>query len=203
MMMVPMFGGYVWLLRISWVITALGTSLLALFGVGSPTSIIYGLPILWAQGVSLLRILMLPIQASVKCVDDEGLATANILTIRMFGALVGLAICSPIFNSVFSNSVSEAAVEFVGPLSSLKDASNAVEFIGELRSLHVPTTTLAQVSRVYLEPFKAIFYTMAGVSGLGLVSSMFLDETELKRWTVGTNASKIHKTTGRFSELPV
>ncbi|KAJ4360658.1 uncharacterized protein N0V89_001224 [Didymosphaeria variabile] len=181
MLMVPMFGGYVWLLRLSWVITALGTSLLALFGVGSSTSILYGLPILWGQGVSLLRLLMLPVQASVKCVDDEGLATANFLTIRMFGALVGLAICSPIFNIVFSNSVSEGAVELAGPLESLKDASNAVSFIGELRSLDAPATTLDQVSRVYLESFKAIFYTMAGMSGLGLVSSVFLNEIELKR----------------------
>jgi MFS family permease len=55
MMMVPLFGGYVWLLRISWVITALGTGLLALFHVGSSTSMLYGLPILWGQGVSLLR----------------------------------------------------------------------------------------------------------------------------------------------------
>ena len=125
MMMAPMFGGYVWLLWLSWVITALGTGLLALFRVGSSTPILYGLPILWGQGVSLLRILMLPVQASVKCIDAEGLATAKFLTIRMFGALVGLAICSPIFNIVFSSSIS-------GPLASLKDASNAVNFIGEL-----------------------------------------------------------------------
>ena len=181
MMMVPIFGGYVWLLRLSWVITALGTGLLALFEVRSPTSMLYGLPILWGQGVSLLRLLMLPVQASVKCVDDEGLATANFMTIRMFGALVGLAICSPIFNTIFSNSVSGAAVELTGPLVSLKDASNAVNFISELRSLDVPTKMLDQVSQVYLESFKAIFYTMAALSGLGLVSSVFLDEIELKR----------------------
>jgi MFS family permease len=181
MMMVPLFGGYVWLLRISWVITALGTGLLALFHVGSSTSMLYGLPILWGQGVSLLRILMLPVQASVKDVNDEGLATANFTTVRMFGALVGLAICSPIFNTVFSNSISEAAVDLTGPLWTLKDASNAVRFIGELRSLEVPATTLDQISQVYLESFKAIFYTMAALCGLGLISSVFLQEIKLER----------------------
>jgi MFS family permease len=181
MMMVPMFGGYVWLLRLSWVITALGTGLLALFEVRSSTAMLYGLPILWGQGVSLLRLLMLPVQASVKCVDEEGLATANFITIRMFGALVGLAICSPIFNMVFSDSVSEAAVELTGPLASLKDASNAVNLIGELRLLDIPATTMAQVSGIYLDSFKAIFYAMTALSGLGLLSSVFLDEIKLKR----------------------
>jgi hypothetical protein len=131
--------------------------------------------------VSLLRILMLPVQASVMHVDDEGLTTANFLTIRMFGALVGLAICSPIFIIVFSNAASAAAVELAGPLASLRDASNAVSFIGELRSLGVSTSTLDQVSRVYFEASKAIFYTMTAVSGLGLLTSVFLDEIELKR----------------------
>jgi MFS family permease len=171
MMMVPVFGGYVWLLRIAWVITALGTGVLALSHVGASPS----------MGVSLLRILMLPVQASVECVDDEGLATANFLTIRMFGALIGLAICSPIFNIVFSNSVSAVAVELAGPLAALKDASNAVNFIGELGSLDIPAALLDQVSRAYFEAFKAIFYTMTAVGGLGLLSSVFLDEIELKR----------------------
>lgn len=181
MMLVPLFGGYVWLLRLSWLITALGTGLLALFTVDSSTSMLYGLPILWGQGVSLLRLTMLPVQASVKHVDDEGLATANFLTVRMFGALIGLAICSPIFNTVFSSAIWGAAVEPAGPLAPLRDASNAVNFIGELRTLDVPASTLDRVLQVYLESFKAIFYTMLGLSGLGLVSSVFLDELELKR----------------------
>ncbi|OAF99628.1 MFS general substrate transporter [Paraphaeosphaeria sporulosa] len=192
MMMVPMFGGYKWLLVVSWVVTALGSGLLALFGVEFSTSVLYGLPILWGQGVSLLRILMLPVQASVKHVDDEGLATANFLTIRMFGALVGLAICSPIFNIVFSNSVAEARIELTGSLAPLKNASNAVSLIGELRSLDVPAATLKLVSGLYLESFKAVFYTMAALSGLGLLSSIFLDEIELKRKDLGNQRFEDH-----------
>lgn len=181
MMMVPLFGGYVWLLRISWFITVLGTGLLALFNIHSATSMLYGLPILWGQGVSLLRIALLPVQASVKHVEDEGLATANFLTIRMFGALVGLAISSSIFNMVFSTSLSETTVQLTGSLASLKDASNAISFIEELRSLDVPATILEQILRVYLKSFQAIFYTMTGLGALGLVTSVFLDEIELKR----------------------
>ncbi|KAG8158439.1 hypothetical protein KVR01_011561 [Diaporthe batatas] len=185
MMMVPLFGGYVWLLRLSWVTTTLGTGLLVLLNEDSSTSMLYGVPILWGQGVALLRLILLPVQASTKNADDEGLATANFLTIRMFGALIGLAIASPIFNSVFATSIADTAVQLTGDLAPLEDASNAVNFIGELRALDVPAATLDAVLRVYLKSFRAVFYTMTGLAGLGLVSSFFLDEIELKRRGLG------------------
>ncbi|KOS36439.1 hypothetical protein ACN38_g12813 [Penicillium nordicum] len=185
MLMVPLFGGYVWLLRLSWVVLTLGTGLLALFDVGTSSSMRYGLPILWGQGVALLRLNILPMQASVKNVDDTSLAMGQFLAIRLFGGLVGLTISSAIFNSVFAASISDATIQLTGDLSPLKDASNAVNFIDELRSLDVSFTILEQVLRVYLKCFQAIFYTMTGLSGLGLLTSVFLDEINLKRHALG------------------
>ncbi|EED12296.1 MFS transporter, putative [Talaromyces stipitatus ATCC 10500] len=185
MMMVPLFGGYVWILRLSWAILTLGTGLLALYDVGPSSSMRYGLPILWGQGVALLRLNILPIQASVKNVDDTGLVIGQFLSIRMFGGLIGLTISSAIFNSVFSTSISDTTVELTGALGPLKDASNAVNFIDQLRSLDVPLTTLDQVLRVYLKCFRTIFYTMTGLSGLGLVTSLFLEEINLKKQELG------------------
>lgn len=46
MLMVPLFGGYAWVLRLAWIILTLGTGLLALFDVGSSSSMRLGLPIL-------------------------------------------------------------------------------------------------------------------------------------------------------------
>lgn len=45
MLIVPLFGGYVWLLRLLWVVLTLGTGLLALFDIGTLLSMRYGLPI--------------------------------------------------------------------------------------------------------------------------------------------------------------
>jgi MFS family permease len=180
MMLVPLFGGYVWLLRLSWVILTLGSGLLALFEVESSASMCYGLPILWGQGVALLRLNILPMQASVKNVDDTGLAIGQFLTIRMFGGLVGLTISSSIFNNVFSRTITDTTLRLTGALAPLKDASNAVSFIDSLGSLHVPISTLDQVLGVYLKCFHTIFYVMTGLSALGLVSSIFLDEINLK-----------------------
>ncbi|EER25347.1 hypothetical protein D8B26_008381 [Coccidioides posadasii str. Silveira] len=186
MMMVPFFGGYVWLLQLSWAILTLGTGLLALFDVGSSSAMLYGLPILWGQGVVLLCLNILPMQASVKNVDDTGSAIGQFLTIRMFGGLIGLTISSAIFNNVFAKSISDTTVQLTGALVPLKDVSNAVNFIDKLRSLEVSLTTLHQVLRVYLKCFQTIFYTMTGLSGLGLMTSVFLDDIELKGQNLGS-----------------
>ncbi|KAJ9210963.1 hypothetical protein DTO166G4_7460 [Paecilomyces variotii] len=185
MMMVPLFGGYAWLLRFSWLILTLGTGLLALFKVGSSKSMNYGLPILWGTGVALLRLSILPMQASVKDINDTGLAIGLLLGVRMFGGLVGLTIASTIFNTTFSTSISSSSIKLTGSLAPLQDAANAVSFIDKLRLLDISVATLDPILRVYLKCFQTIFYTMTGLSGLGLVTSFFVAEIDLNRRNLG------------------
>jgi hypothetical protein len=98
--------GYRWSIRIAWVFTAVGTGILVLLDVDSSASIPYSLPVIWGLGIGLLlRLLFLPLQASVVCIDDTGLAIGILLTFRLLGGLVGLSVCSTIFSSYFSRSV--------------------------------------------------------------------------------------------------
>ncbi|CCT75494.1 related to putative multidrug transporter [Fusarium fujikuroi IMI 58289] len=180
MMMVPLFGGYTWLLRLSWALLALGTGILAILNLSSPSSMLYGIPVIWGTGVALLRLNLLPMQASVKNVDDTGVAIGQFLTIRMFGGLIGLTVASAIFNTVFAKTIASSSLQLAGPLAPLEDASKAIAFIKELRTLSIFPTTLNEVLRVYLECFRTVFYTMAGLGALGLLTSMFLEEIDLK-----------------------
>ncbi|CVL05363.1 hypothetical protein FPRO06_13448 [Fusarium proliferatum] len=180
MMMVPLFEGYTWLLRLSWALLALGTGILAILNLSSPSSMLYGIPVIWGTGVALLRLNLLPMQASVKNVDDTGVAIGQFLTIRMFGGLIGLTVASAIFNTVFAKTIASSSLQLAGPLAPLEDASKAIAFIKELRTLRISPTKLSEVLRVYLECFRTIFYTMAGLGALGLLTSMFLEEIDLK-----------------------
>jgi MFS family permease len=181
MMLVPLFSGYTWLLRLAWAILTLGSGLLVLFDTRSSSSMRYGIPIFWGVGISLLRLNLLPMQASVKNIDDTGMAIGLFITIRMFGALLGLTIASSIFNTVFASSLSSTTVGLTGDLATLRDASNSVAFIDRLRSLHVSDEQLDQVLGAYLQCFRTLFYTMTGFSGLGLLTSLFLDEIDLNK----------------------
>ncbi|RGP76729.1 hypothetical protein FLONG3_5169 [Fusarium longipes] len=180
MMMVPLFGGYTWLLRLSWALLILGTGILTLFQVGSSSSMLFGLPVIWGTGVALLRLQLLPMQASVENVEDTGVAIGQFFTIRMFGGLIGLTIASAIFNTVFAKTIISSSLQLEGPLAPLSNYSKAVAFIKEIPSLHISQHTLKELLSVYITCFRTIFYTMTGFGAVGLLTSMFINEIDLK-----------------------
>ena len=185
MMLVSVVGGrYAWILRASWSMVTLGTGLLALFGVGPSSSMQLGLPIVWGAGVASLRLLLLPMQASVKNVDDTGMAIGQLLAFRMFGGLVGLTVASSIFNTVFYNGISSLG-PFDGPLAPLANANNAISFIPDLRLIDIPPERLDLVLGVYLKGFKTIFYTMTAFGGIGLITSFFTEDLDLSTKDMG------------------
>ncbi|KAL9084074.1 MAG: hypothetical protein Q9159_005428 [Coniocarpon cinnabarinum] len=181
-------GGYTWAIRASWVILTVGTGILALLDLGSNRSERQGYPILWGIGVALLRLLLLPIQASVENVNDTGLATSLLLFVRFLGNLVGLAIASTTFNTTFAQNIRPIVQDLQGPLSVLKDADEAIGFVPLLRDLQqqVDPRVLTEVLRAYLEGFRTIFYVMTGIGGVGFVTSLFTKEISLE--SRGTSA---------------
>jgi hypothetical protein len=121
--------GYRWGIRIAWAFTAVGTGLLVFLDADSTASIAYGLPVIWGAGIGLLlRLLFLPLQASVVRIEDTGLAIGTLLTFRLLGGLVGLSICSTIFSSFFSRSLDSIGSLPIS-LEQLKYPEAAVAFI--------------------------------------------------------------------------
>jgi hypothetical protein len=173
--------GYRWTIRVSWAFTAAGTGLLVLLNNDSTAAIAYGLPVIWGAGIGLLlRLLFLPLQASVVRVDDTGLAIGILLTFRLLGGLVGLSICSTIFSSYFSRSL-DAIDRLPVSLEHLRDPEAAIAFIPQLRALDLPDTTLQPIIHAYLSSIQAIVYAMTGFAGLGFLSSFFISELTLER----------------------
>lgn len=177
--------GYRWSIRISWALIAAGTGILVLLDADSSASSYYGLPVLWGVGIGLLlRLLYLPLQASVVRVDDTGLAIGILLTFRLLGGLLGLSICSTIFSSYFSRSI-EAIGELPPMLEHLRDPDAAVAFIPQLRTLDLPQDTLQPIIQAYLTSIRAIMYTMTGFGSLGFLSSFLVSELSLQRTEMG------------------
>ncbi|KAI2620646.1 MFS general substrate transporter [Hypomontagnella submonticulosa] len=173
--------GYKQRIWLSWVLATLGTGVLILLDPSSSSGMRYGMPIIWGSGIgALLRLLHLPMQASVPSVDDTGHAIALLLTFRCFGGLVGLAIGSTVFNSVFGLVIA-AAGELPDALAVLRDAHNAIAFIPMLRTVDLPAEAIAPVLEAYLTSMRAVFYTIMGFSGFGLVTSLFTEELSLQR----------------------
>ena len=133
---------------------------------------------------TIITVTAIPMQASVEKVDDAGLAAGIYLTSRLFGALVGLAIGSTAFSSVFQNHITALGML---PKSAelLMDARNAVNFIPTLRTLVLPIDTMEAIIQVYQQSFKTIWIILASLSGVGLLTSLFIKELTLEKDDVG------------------
>nr|AHC70716.1 major facilitator superfamily transporter [Fusarium anthophilum] len=178
-------SGYRWGILLFWVMATVGSGLLVLLDLRTGSSMRLGLPVICSAGIgALMRLLHLPMQASVSDVNDTGLAIGILLTCRLMGGLIGLVAGSTIFSNVFASSIHSLA-ELPDSLAVLKDADKAVGFIPNLRTLELPREVLDPVLRAYLAALRAIFYTMTGFGGLGLLSSFFIREHSLEKNELG------------------
>lgn len=177
--------GYRWSIRVLWAVMTAGTGILALLEPDSSQSVRMGLPVIWGGCIgALMRLLHLPMQASVPSVDDTGLAIGLSLSFRLFGGLVGLAIGSTTFSNVFASSIA-AIAELPGELSALRNGNEAISFIPKLRTLDISHDELQPVLGAYLTAMRAIFYAMTAFGGVGFASSLFTEELTLDKTEMG------------------
>ncbi|KAF7556729.1 hypothetical protein G7Z17_g1270 [Cylindrodendrum hubeiense] len=174
---VQLFGKYRPQLWAGWVITTLFLGLLCLIGT-TPNPLAVSDVFQAFLGAGLGTVFMtnyLPLQAAVtpRSVDDASLAAGLLVVFRLFGALIGLAIGSGVFNSVFASQIS--SIGFLPPeLSELHDPSQAISFIPELTKVNVPNEALDAVIGAYRLTFRAVWITLTCLSSVGAATSFLL-----------------------------
>ncbi|KAI1452814.1 MFS general substrate transporter [Annulohypoxylon moriforme] len=169
----------------SWVFTAVGTGLFTLLNQSASLAAKASFQIISGIGTgTLFSILNLPIQASVPNVDDMGTATGILVSVRLFGALVGLAICSTVFNNVFASQIGLLG-SLPDVMAVLTDGRNAIEFIPLLVNIDVEPEILESVIEVYRHSMFAIFWMLAGIATVGFFVSLLIQEKSLEKENLG------------------
>lgn len=176
---------YRWGVITNWLLMTLGVGLWALWQNSSSRVLLYGLQVIAAIGVgTLFTILNIPMTASVQHVDDMGVAAGMLVSFRLFGALVGLAICSSVFNSVFEQRI--ASIGTLPPsVEKLKDVREAIGFIPSLRLVDLQPRILEQAIEAYRVSMMAVFLTLAGIGAVGFFISLFTRELTLEKEDLG------------------
>ena len=176
---------YRWGVIANGLLMTLGVGLWALWQRSSSRALLYGLQVIAAVGVgTLFTILTIPMTASVQNVDDMGIAAGILVSYRLFGALLGLAICSTVFNSVFEQHI--AAIGRLPPsVGRLKDVREAVGFIPTLRLIDLQPRMLEQIIEAYRVSIMAVFLTLAGIGAAGFITSLFMKELTIEREDLG------------------
>lgn len=177
-------------LWLCWVCMALGAGLLVLLNQSTTPNNYRAIPVIWGFGVGgLLRLHQLPMQASLQNVDDTGKAVSLMLTFRILGGLVGLAVDSTIFSSVFS--------PYIRTIQGLPEAaqlphqsSEAVAFIPQLITLHLSPDSMDTVQNAYLASLHAIFYATTAMGVLGFLGSLLIEELSIQKTELGRQRYK-------------
>ncbi|KAI7784401.1 hypothetical protein LA080_010184 [Diaporthe eres] len=151
--------------------------------------------------LSIFTTNLIPMQASIKHVDDAGLAAGLTVIFRIFGGLIGLAVGSSAFNSVFSTRIASLR-PLPAEVSVLSDPRQAIGFIPTLRSLDLPPATMHNIIDAYRISFRAIWIVLACLAGVGLVSSLLLEELDLENEEMGKQRFEESKTKAGSDSAP-
>ena len=178
---IEVYRKYRWIVISNWVFSALGMGLWALWGTSSSVALTAELQILAGAGIGThFTVLSIPMLANVKNVDDGGIAAGILVSFRLFGGLVGIAISTGVFNNVF-----ERRIATIGPLptdlSVLTDIKEVIGFIPALRLVNAEEEAFGRIIEVYREALMAVFLTLAGFGVLGFLTSLFTKEVTLEK----------------------
>ncbi|KAF2264421.1 MFS general substrate transporter, partial [Lojkania enalia] len=120
-----------------WSLTTIFLGLNYTIGADTSRSHAYAFQAILGAGLGTAQVATtISVLASVRRVDDEGLAAGMLVTARFVGSLLGLAICSTIFSSSFQKGLSSLK-DLPEQLAVLEDASQAVGFTPRLREINV------------------------------------------------------------------
>ncbi|KAI0441547.1 MFS general substrate transporter [Xylaria telfairii] len=172
-------------LWLGWALMAVFSGLWSLVGRSTPRVETYIFEALLGTGIGIVFTgTQVPMQASVQHIDDTGLAVGMLVIFRLFGALIGLAAGSTAFSSVFQTNLALLG-SLPDQLSELQDSSRAIAFLPILRTLDLPPNILEAVIGTYLHSFRAVWYILTAVSGVGFVASLFIKDLSLEKDDIG------------------
>lgn len=171
-------------LWVGWSLTTIFLGLNYTIGADTSRARVYAfLAILGAGLGTALVTTTITVLASVRRVDDEGLAAGMLVTARFVGSLLALAICSTIFSSSFQKGLS--LKDLPEQLAVLEDPSQAVSFIPQLREINVSADIMQVVTGAYVDAFQTIWVALAAFSGLAALLSVLTRENSLEKDDVG------------------
>lgn len=170
---------YVWLARLSWLLLSLGLGLCTLWGAHTSLAQTVGFEALVAIGLgSLFTVLPIMMQASTEP-DSNGHAVGILVSFRLFGAAVGLAISAAAFSNQFSSSV--AALRDMPPaLRLVLQENQALGAIPRLKDLDLPPAALAGIQIAYQQSFRAVFFVLTSLSCVGFLLTFLAREVSIE-----------------------
>ncbi|KAM0744638.1 hypothetical protein ACQRIT_000022 [Beauveria bassiana] len=181
---------YVWAVRLSWLVPSLGLGLCTLWGAHTSLAQIVGFEAMVAVGLgSLFTALPIMMQANTES-DANGHAVGILVSFRLFGAAVGLAVSAAAFSNRFSSSVATLG-DMPPALRLLLRENQALGSIPRLKELDLSPAELVDVQAAYEQSFRAVFFVLTGLSCVGFLLTLLVREASIESDKAGKQEFKV------------
>jgi len=111
--------------------------------------------------------------------EDHGLSVGILVSFRLFGALIGLAMGATAFSSSFSQSIATIGL-LPASVAILANPSEALGFIPTLRTIDLSPELMDAIRLAYRDAVQVIWYVLTAASGVGFIASLFMEELSLE-----------------------
>ncbi|OOF98130.1 hypothetical protein ASPCADRAFT_513709 [Aspergillus carbonarius ITEM 5010] len=175
---------YRWEIWGGWVFLTVGVGLFSLWHRGTDLAMTASFQAIAGVGIgTLFTVPPIPMQASAPTTEDQGLAIGIMVSFRLFGALIGLAIGSTTFGSVFERSLS--SVSLPESLAFLRTANEAVSYIPHLRTADLSPLLRNEIQDAYKNAMQTIWYILTAFGGVGFFTSFLIEQLDIETEELG------------------
>jgi hypothetical protein len=175
------FKKYLWELWAGWIFLTVGVGLFCIWDRNSSLAITASFQVIAGIGLgTIFTVPPIPMQASAPSVEDQGLAIGILVSFRLFGGLIGLAIGATTFSSTFAASINSMAAGLPEQLAVLRDASQAIGFIPQLKTLNLDPALISPILDSYDMAWRTVWYVLTGLAVTGCVLAFFTQELSLE-----------------------
>jgi len=147
--------------------------------------IIYGLRVIPAIGGGFLFQVPLFAVQSTTIDDDIGIATSTVTFFRSVGQAFGVAIGGTVFQNQFDRFVARRLLDGSIPRQYVVTGAEAAGAYSVIATF--PEEVIRSYRYIYADALRVVWYVTTGISGLGLVASLWVRNESMDR---GSNAKQ-------------
>lgn len=172
--LITRLGRFLWAIRVGWLVATLGIGLFILIDIDTKTVVWATVQVVFGLGSGMiLSSVNFGIQAIVGT-EDCGRAACMYAFMRTLGMTIGVAVGGTVFQNLMAHKLADLSLP-------IEIEKNAEAYIAILKTMAPTDPTRIAILQAYVYGFKGVFQVMMGVSGMGLLATLFIKHHDMNK----------------------
>lgn len=172
--LITRLGRFRWSIWAGWFIATTGMGLFILLDLNTKTAAWAAVQVVFGLGSGMiLSSVNFGIQAIVRT-EDCGRAACMYAFMRTLGMTIGVAVGGTVFQNLMAQKLGDLSLP-------VEIAINAEAYIAILKTMAATDPARIGILQAYVHGFKGVFEVMTGISGIGLLASLFIKHHDMNK----------------------